>query len=92
MIKFTIKPDDADEYHVEATSRDVLVWEKTSREHKTFQDLVRTQAMVDLYRIAHIASVRLGLFTGDLPTFEKTCELEQMEDEGEGVDPTRSAQ
>ena len=92
MIKFKIKPDEGEPFDLEATARDVLVWEKTSKTHRTFAQLVRDQSMVDLYRIAHIAARRLGMFTGDLPAFESTCDLEQLEEEESSADPTRPAQ
>lgn len=92
LVKVTVTPDDGEPYEVEATSRDVLVWEKTSRDHRTFQQLVNNQALTDIYRIAHIASRRLGLFGGDLAEFEKTCDVEQWQEESPEADPTRSAQ
>jgi hypothetical protein len=89
LINFTVRPDNADEYKVKAGARDVLVWEKTGR-GKTFKGLMDQLAMVDLYRLAHIASRRLGLFNGDLKAFEETVEVIFEEEEAE-PDPTQPA-
>jgi hypothetical protein len=90
MITVKVKPDDAPEYEVTATSRDVLTWEKTTQGNKSFIDFMSSPNLVDLYRIAHIASWRQGLFAGTLKEFEASCEVifEQDEQEGE-PDPTR---
>jgi hypothetical protein len=88
MFTFTVKPDNGEPYEVTAGSRDVLVWERTSKGN-SFGSLRDGLHMGDLYRIAHIASRRLGLFTADLKTFEETCELDF--DEEEEPDPTRPA-
>ncbi len=93
LIRFRITPDGGESFNVDANSRDVLVWERTTR--GSYANLMRNQQMADLYRIAHIAARRLGLYEGDLPTFESTCDLENIVDEEEdesASDPTRPAQ
>lgn len=96
MITLKVTPDNADSYVVTATSRDVLVWEKTTKGDKTFVDLVDNPSLVDLYRVAHIASWRQGLTTAkNLQEFEATCEVTGLnEDAEEGdddePDPTQS--
>jgi hypothetical protein len=90
MITVKVKPDDAPEYEVTATARDVLVWEKTTNGSKSFIDFMSAPNLVDLYRIAHIAAWRQGLFAGTLKEFEQSCEVIFDEDEQEGEpDPTR---
>lgn len=88
MFTFKVKPDDADEFEVTAGTRDVLVWERTTKGASFGAVGQGDLKMVDLYKIAHIASRRLGLFTGDLKAFEETCEI-TFEEEGE-PDPTRT--
>jgi hypothetical protein len=92
--------EDGSSFTVEATARDVLVWERTGggKTNKVFQDLVRSQSMVDMYRVTHIAATRLGLYKDDLRTFESTVDLENLElddddqdEEGDGADPTQPA-
>lgn len=92
MIKFKVKPDDGEPYEVTATSRDVFTWERTNRTNKVFADLAERQSMVDMYHVAHVAAVRLGLFTGGLDQFQSTCDLEEMEGNASApADPTPPA-
>lgn len=94
MITLKVTPDNADSYVVTATSRDVLVWEKTTKGDKTFVDLVDSPSLVDLYRVAHIASWRQGLTTAkNLQEFEATCEVTGLNEDAEDdeqPDPTQS--
>lgn len=92
MITLRIVPDDGTPYLVTATARDILVWEKTSKDKKSFQDLVRDPKLEDLYRVAHLASWRQGLYTGTLAEFEKSVEVEGVTDddlEDDAPDPTQ---
>jgi hypothetical protein len=89
MFDFKITPDEDDPYEVTAGSRDVLVFEKTNR-GTSISSLLTEQKMGDLYKLAHIASRRQGLFDGSLAEFEKTCELKFTE-ETEEPDPTQPA-
>jgi hypothetical protein len=92
VITLQVTPDDAEPYTVTATSRDVLMWEKTTKGDKSFVDLVQSPNLVDLYKVAHLASHRQGLFTGPYADFEATCEVTGVDDEeDEEPDPTRSA-
>jgi hypothetical protein len=88
LITVKVTPEDGgDPFVVAATARDVLVWEKSSRDN-SYARLMSNQRMTDIYRIAHIAAKRLGLYSDDLATFEKTCDVENVpEDEAES-DPT----
>ena len=88
MFDFTVTPDDGDPFEVTAGSRDTLVWERTTRGASLAQ-LSEGLKIADMYRIAHIASRRLGLFSGDLKSFEETCEIESRDTPE--VDPTQPA-
>ncbi|WP_188193445.1 hypothetical protein [Nonomuraea sp. SYSU D8015] len=88
MIDFTVTPDNGEPYDVKAGSRDVLVWEKTSK-GRSFQSLMNDLRMEDMYKLAHFAAKRQGLFEGTLKEFEETCELSGFT-ETEEMDPTQS--
>ena len=89
MFDFTVTPDSAEPYEVTAGSRDVLVWERTTK-GASLASLAEGMKIGDMYRIAHIASRRLGLFDSDLKTFEETCEIESA-DATDEPDPTQPA-
>jgi hypothetical protein len=91
MLRFKMLPDGAEPFEVAAGTRDIYVWEKTSK-GKTFAALMENMAMVDLYHIAHIAAQRLGLYRGTLNDFVTTCDLETLEDEDEDAGPFSQAQ
>lgn len=93
MITLKVIPDHGEPYIVTATSRDVLTWEKTTKGGRSFVDLINEPTLVDLYRVAHIASWRQGLTTAkNLQEFEQTCEVEGLDDaEDKEPDPTQSA-
>ena len=86
-IDFTVKPDGGEQYSVKATSRDVVVFEKVSK-GRTLVNLLEERAFTDLYRLAHIASKRQGMFTGTLQEFEETVDLD-FDLEDDDTDPTR---
>lgn len=89
MITVTVKPDNAEPYEVVADSRDVYVWEKTSRNGITIDRLLESLSMVELYRLAHIAARRQQLYLGDLDSFVETCAIDFVEeDQQEQPDPT----
>jgi hypothetical protein len=75
MITLKVTPDDGAPYTVTATSRDVLAWEKTTGSKKSFVDLINDPTLADLYRVAHLACWRQGLFTGTQKDFEASCEV-----------------
>jgi hypothetical protein len=92
MITLLVTPDGGDPYKVTATSRDVLMWEKTTKGEKSFVDLINEPNLTDLYRVAHLACFRQGLFTGNYQAFEDSCEVTGTGDmEDEEPDPTQSA-
>lgn len=92
MITFKLKPDSGDEFEVEATTRDVLMWEKTTKgaSFGQFADEASLK-LADLYKVAWLASKRQSLITADMPLkeFEDSHDLDF--DMGEEPDPTRSA-
>lgn len=88
MFDFKIQPDGGDEFTVTAGSRDVLVWEKTTK-GASFGSIADGLKLADLYKIAHIAAKRHGLFNGTLAEFEASCELDMVAQEE--PDPTRPA-
>lgn len=86
MIEFTVAPDDAEKYKVTAESRDIVVWERTGK-GKSFASLMDDLRMTEMYRVAHIASRRQGLYDGTLPEFEAGVNLE-FDVDMDGPDPT----
>jgi hypothetical protein len=89
MITLTVTPDNGEAYEVTATSRDVLTWEKTTKGNKSFVDLMNSPNLMDLYKVAHLASWRQGLYTGNFQSFEETCEVTAAV-EADDPDPTQS--
>lgn len=89
MFEFRVSPDDAEPYRVEATARDVLKWEKTNKAKRAFSDVLAHTSLIDMYGLAYVAAVRQGLYTGDLKTFEETCDVTGAASEEE--DPTPPA-
>ena len=72
MITFEITEVETGETtELKADSRDVLVWEKTSRSNETYIDLITGMSLVKFYRLAHIAAKRQDLFSGKLADFEQ---------------------
>ena len=88
MFTFTVNTDDGETFEAKATSRDVVMWEKTGK-GRSLGRLAESPTMGDLYSLAHVACRRLGKFTGDLAAFEETVDLEFEEDGA--ADPTRRA-
>ena len=86
MFQFTVTPDGGEPYTLTAGTRDVLNWEKVAK-GRTINQLMQDLAMTDLYKLAHLASLRTQRFTGALAEFEATCELE-LGGADEQVDPT----
>lgn len=89
MITFKITPDGGEAYTVTASSRDIFQWERTNR-GASFNSLMADMHMVDLYKVAFIASRRQGLFTGTEKDFQEQVDL-AAQDEEEEPDPTRPA-
>lgn len=86
MIDIKITPDGGDTVDVKITARDFLPFERVSR--RTFGQVMESPSMVDMYHLAWIAARRLGLYEGDLKTFETSIELGGFDDMGGEPDPT----
>jgi hypothetical protein len=89
MFTFKVTPDGDESYTLVADSRDVLIFEKTSRGKNllTWRD---SMSMVDLYRLAHIAATRQGRYEGKLNDFERDVVIDiQDDEEDESSDPTQ---
>lgn len=80
-----MRPDDGAEFEVVATSRDIVVWEKTAQ-GRNFSSLAAA-AMSDFYGIAYIAARRQGLFEGTRKDFDASVDLDVEEDDE--PDPTQ---
>jgi hypothetical protein len=78
MITFKVTPDDGTEYEVTATPRDVLLWERQTRDAK-FSNFA-SPSYADIYGLAFFASKRQRMFDGNRATFEDTCEVQPIED------------
>lgn len=75
MFTFKLTDEAGESTEVQADSRDVLVWEKTSRSNERYVELLTELSMVKLYRLAHIAAKRQSVFSGKLADFETTYVL-----------------
>lgn len=97
MLTVKVTPDEGPEFDITIHARDALVWEKTTKDHPSFLDVLREPNMTDLYRLAHIAGSRQNLLGGQtLAEFEKGNDVTPTFDEegdvsDEEPDPTRLA-
>lgn len=83
MITVTLRPDHGDPIEVTAGTRDVYMWEKTTK-GKTFSQFQESPSIADFYEITWHAVRRQGLFTGSFNEFVAAYELEaEGEDEGQ---------
>lgn len=94
MFDFKVIPDSKQAYEVTATSRDVMIWEKTNK-GASLGKLFEDQNLSDFYKIAYLASVRQGLFTGTAAQFDETCDIvpfeKEADDENDPFDETASS-
>lgn len=94
MFTFNVKPDEGDEFEVEATSRDVVMWEKTGK-GRSLSKVANDPNMTALYELAHLASRRTKQFDGSLDEFIASVDIDvqepQGEDEGVNAGPTQRA-
>lgn len=81
MFTFKLTNDDGTETTVKADSRDVLMWERTSKSNESYTDFITGMSLDKFYRLAHVAAKRQGVFTGKLADFEKAFMLELEEQE-----------
>lgn len=86
MYNFKVKPDNGKEFTATATTRDVILWEKSTK-GASLTKLQLEQKMTDLYHIAYLASKRLGLYDGTLADFEAQCDLDFEDDDEDDAAP-----
>lgn len=97
MFTFDVTPDGADTYRLVADSRDISLWERTTKGGPTLAKLQDNAAISDLEVIAFHAASRQGLFEGPLAEWRATCAITPLdpaaldEDEQGSADPTRTA-
>ncbi|MEV6693368.1 hypothetical protein AB0M35_18050 [Micromonospora sp. NPDC051196] len=94
MFDFKLSIDGQDaQVELTATSRDVLMWEKTTK-GASFAKLEADLKIGDLYGVAYRAAVRKGVFAGTLDDFQLKVDME-FEDTKPGSDgdkdPTQPA-
>jgi hypothetical protein len=89
MFRFRVNPDDGEPFEVESTSRDILAWERKSKQ--TARYLLEKLPMAELYKIAFNAAERQGLYDRGYAEFESGCDLKviRTEDDDDTTDPTR---
>lgn len=74
MFTFDVEPDGAEKFRVVATSRDIAMWERTTKG----ASMARLEAdlhMTDLVAVAHRACLRRGVWTGDLEAFREQVDI-----------------
>lgn len=89
MFLFKLTPDGADTFEVRATTRDVLVWEKTAK-GRSLTALMNDLRVADMYEIAYTACKRQALWDGNRAEFEEKVDLDFEEEQG-AADPTPPA-
>jgi len=92
MLNFLLRNvESGEDLKVTATSRDILVWEKTSRSNESFTNLVTAPHLAQYYRVSWIAAKRLGEFDGTLHEWEDQYDLDLDRVEEGSIFPTRPA-
>ena len=87
MFTFKLTPDSGPELEVEATSRDVYRWEKIPGQKRSLNDVTQPR-MSDLYGIARVAAIRLGVVEQSM-TLDQFVDLYDLDyEEEEEPDPT----
>jgi hypothetical protein len=88
MYTFRVTPEDGEPFEVASTSRDILAWERKSG--KTARYILEKLPYAELYKIAHLAATRQGLYDGDFAAFQSGCDLKilRTEDDDDASDPT----
>lgn len=89
MINFHVVPEQGEPFDIEATSRDVLMWERTTKGAK-LANIENDLHLADMYKIAWFTAKRLGLFTGSQAEFEESHDLDfEKEEEPDPTQPGR---
>lgn len=86
MFTFNVSPDGGAPFTVRATSRDIVVWEKTTAGGRNFSSLAEA-SMTDFYGIAYVASRRQGLTDLDRRSWDDGVDIEDISEDAE-PDPT----
>jgi hypothetical protein len=90
VIDIRVVPDGGEPWDVKVTARDVLKWERLGGD-RSISALDEDIKMRDMYELAHLASQRIGKFTGSLTAFEDSCDLSfEGVDEGDFIQPEAS--
>jgi len=89
VFLFTLTPEGGEAFEVRATTRDVLVWEKTGRD-RSLSALMENLRVADMYEIAYVAAKRQGVWDGNRAEFEERVDLDFEEEQG-AADPTPPA-
>lgn len=89
MFLFKLTPDGQDTFEVRATTRDVLVWEKSAK-GRSLTALMNDLRVTDLYEIAYVSAKRQGLWDSNRADFEDRIDLD-FEEEKDAADPTNAA-
>lgn len=89
MFLFKLTPEGGDLFEVRATTRDVLVWEKTGRD-RSLTKLMDNLRVSDMYEIAYVSAKRQGMWDGTRAEFEERIDLDFEEEQG-AANPTRPA-
>lgn len=83
MFVFDVKPDGGSTYRLVADSRDVGVWERTTKGNPSLAKLEQNAAMSDLEVIAYHAAKRQGAYEGSLTEWRATCPITPIDEEAE---------
>jgi hypothetical protein len=88
MFTFTIVNDDGEKFVLTAGTRDILKYERSGGNIASMtSDSPLVEQLTESYKLAHLAAVRTGLFSGNLSKFEDTFDFEfGSDDEGEETD------
>lgn len=92
MFKVEVRPDGAEPFEVEVTTRDSLKWER-ARKGRSINQFSEAPTMDALYSLTYVAVQRDGRFSGDIREFEESCDLERRDDteDSDEADPTQPA-
>lgn len=87
MFTFDVTPDQGDAFQVEATSRDVFLWERVHKDN-SLKRLESNLRMTDMYSLCHVAAKRQGKFEGSLSDFVDAHDIQPVTDDEEAAGPT----
>lgn len=101
MMTFDVRPDGRAEFRIVATSKDLVIWEKSFK-GRSLAQFDSNPSMTAVVEVAFTACRRQGRWDGTFSEFAETCEVEPIdttaekspegdEDGGQitGLDPTQ---